>query len=90
MYPFILLAQDSDQIEQKVVQAIRADEPIKVDGVLDEKVWQGTGYSDFVQYDPINGAEPTEKTIVWVAYDDSSLYVAARLLDSEPGKIVSR
>ncbi|MDH5714950.1 MAG: carbohydrate binding family 9 domain-containing protein [Candidatus Aminicenantes bacterium] len=90
LFPFVLLAQDSEQTEQKVVQAIRADEPIKIDGVLNEQVWQGAGYSEFVQSDPIDGAQPTEKTTVWVAYDDRSLYVAARLYDSQPESIVSR
>lgn len=91
--PLIIFGQNSKPSkpqEQKVVQAYRTDEAIKLDGVLDEKVWQKPGYSDFVQSDPIDGSEPTEKTVVWIAYDDNSLYVAAHLLDSEPEKIVSR
>ena len=88
--PLVLLAQESELPKQKVVQAIRVDGPIKLDGVLDEKLWQGAGYSDFVQSDPIDGAQPTEKTTVWVAYDDTALYVAARLFDSQPELIVSR
>jgi hypothetical protein len=86
----IILAQNYKSIEQKVIRATRTNEPIKLDGVLDEKVWQTPGYSDFVQRDPIDGGRPTEKTVVWIAYDDNALYVAARLYDSEPEKIVSR
>ena len=36
--PLVLLAQDSEPTKQNVVQAIMFDEPIKLDGVLDEKV----------------------------------------------------
>ena len=89
--PISILAQDKPStIEQKIVQAIRTDEPITIDGVLDEQIWQKEGYSDFVQSDPTDGAPPTEKTEVWVAFDDKNLYVAARLYDSEPEKIIRR
>jgi hypothetical protein len=86
----VIFAQNQQIKTQKVVQAIRTYEHIKLDGVLDEKAWQNPGHSDFVQSDPIDGSEPTEKTAVWIAYDDNALYVAARLYDSEPEKIVSR
>jgi len=76
--------------EQKVVRALLAEETIKMDGVLTEKVWQEKGYSDFTQSDPHDGEKPTEKTTVWVAYDKEALYVAARLYDSEPEKIIRR
>jgi hypothetical protein len=57
---------------------------------LEEGVWQEEGYSDFIQSDPTDGAQPTEKTKVWVAYDEKSLYVAARLYDSQPELITCR
>lgn len=83
-------AKEKRAPEEKVVRAIQVEEPINVDGVLEEKTWQTPGYSAFVQSDPVDGAEPSEKTEVWVAYDDSSLYVAAFLHDSEPSGIRSR
>jgi hypothetical protein len=86
----VILAQNHKSTEQKVVRAMRTNELIKLDGMLNEKVWQTPGYSDFVQSEPIDGSEPTEKTVVWVAYDNNALYVAARLFDSEPEKIVNR
>lgn len=73
--------------EQKIVQAVRAEEPIEIDGELREKVWQTGGYSDFIQSDPVDGGPPSEKTRVWVAYDRANLYVAAFLYDSEPQAI---
>jgi len=88
--PLFLLAQPPTPQEQKTVHATRANGPISIDGVLEETAWQEEGYSDFIQSDPTDGAQPTEKTKVWVAYDEKSLYVAARLYDSQPELITSR
>lgn len=77
------------QPPQKVVTAFRAQEPIQIDAYLKEKVWQGPSAQDFSQVDPIDGGTPSEKTEVWVAYDDDNIYIAALLHDSEPGKISS-
>jgi len=85
---FLLLG--AQRVEQKVVEAIRTDEDIKIDGLLEENCWQNRGYSDFTQRDPKDGEPPTEKTTFWVAFDDEAIYVAARMFDSEPDKIISR
>ncbi len=90
LLPLILWAKGNKLQEQKVVRALRTDDHIEIDGLLEEKVWQEKGCSDFTQSDPTDGAQPTEKTTVWVAYDEKCLYVAARLYDSEPGSIKSR
>ncbi len=97
VFPLLLSAQETkpeikkEKIpEQKIVEAVRANGDINVDGILDEDVWNGKGYSDFTQSDPHDGETPTEKTEVWVAYDEKALYVAARLHDSDPGAITSR
>ena len=72
------------------VQAVRTSVPITVDGVLSEEIWQRPGVTDFVQRDPIEGATPSERTEVWIAYDDAALYVAARMYDSSPDSLVVR
>ncbi len=76
--------------KNREMKAIRTHEKIIIDGILSEKVWQNPGTDDFVMSEPIDGGEPTEKTIVWLAYDDKAIYVAARLFDSQPDKIVAR
>jgi len=75
---------------QKTVTAVSANEIIKVDGLLSEEVWKSKAYTDFLQRDPKEGEPASEKTLVWVAYDEKHLYVAARMYDSEPDKITSR
>jgi hypothetical protein len=90
LLPLVLFAEGSKAPPQKTVQAIRAKGPIRINGILEEKVWQNEGSSDFTQSDPEDGAQPTEKTEVWIAYDEEALYVAAYLYDSQPELITSR
>ncbi|MGH7595416.1 MAG: DUF5916 domain-containing protein [bacterium] len=73
------------------VEAIRLSAPVTVDGILSEPVWQnGSGISQFTQRDPNEGAPPTQKTIVHLAYDDEAIYIGARLFDSAPDSIIAR
>lgn len=73
-----------------VIEAIRSSEPMKIDGILSESVWQRKGISEFTQRDPIEGVTPSEKTEVWIAYDDAAIYFAARLYDKNPDSITAR
>lgn len=75
---------------QKTVRAVRTTEPITIDGRLDEKVWQGPAAEGFTQSDPKDGEPSTERTKVWVVYDDHAIYVAAFCYDSAPAKIIGR
>jgi hypothetical protein len=77
--------------DAKTVQAVRATQPIVLDGRLDEAVWKTTApATGFTQNDPEDGSPATEPTDVWVAYDDHALYVAAFCHDSDPSKILKR
>ena len=82
--------KEAAQPEQRVIRAVRADEPILIDGKLDEKAWRTPPSNGFTQNDPKDGEPATEKTDVWVAFDDKAIYVAAYCHDSEPGKIIGR
>ena len=65
--------------------------PPKIDGRLDDAVWQQAPFaSDFLQLDPVEGEAASEKTTVQVAYDEEGLYVGIRCYDSDPAGIVSR
>jgi hypothetical protein len=73
------------------VTAVRAGAPINVDGLLDEPVWQqAPPFVDFIQSDPVEGASPSERSEVRVAYDEGALYVGARLWDSRPDSLLAR
>ncbi len=67
------------------VRAFRVPEPLDIDGNLDEAFYQATpSVSDFIQSVPIEGAAPSERTEAWIGFDDSNVYVSARMWDSAP------
>jgi len=73
---------------QKVVSAYNLkDIKLNLDGNLNEPIWKNLPVADFTQRDPNEGQKATEKTEVWVAYDNENIYVAARLHDSQPHSI---
>ena len=57
-----------------VINATRVVEEIAVDGHLHESVWQSEGYSALVQKELNEGAAPTEKTSIWVAYNEQGIF----------------
>ncbi len=70
------------------VNAIRVQGSIEIDGKLDEPGWQvAEPHTSFTQRDPDEGKRATEETQVRVLYDDDSIYVGARLADSQPKAI---
>lgn len=71
------------------VHAVRTEKPPRIDGILDDAVWQTAIPIDrFTQKDPDEFAKPTQGSEVRVLYDDKHLYVGARLYDSAPDSIV--
>ena len=74
---------------QKSASAVKvASGGIHVDGKLNEPMWASIPpLTDFVQKDPIEGATPTDRLEIRIAYDDDALYVATRVISKEPSKI---
>ncbi len=72
-------AQDLDG--RKQARAVRIpDGAISVDGRLDDAGWRDVlPITDFVQAEPIEGAEPTDSMEIRFAYDDTALYIGARM-----------
>lgn len=69
---------------------VRTDEPFVLDGRLDETAWKQAEVIDaFMQYDPIPGPEPTEKTECRMLYNDEYLLVGFKCYDSEIAKLVA-
>jgi hypothetical protein len=70
------------------VELTRAAAAPKIDGVLDDAIWQAAKpWSDFLTAKPDFGKPASEKTEVYLAYDRERIYAAFRCLDSEPGRI---
>ena len=74
-----------DEAGGATVRAFRVPEPLDIDGNLDEAFYQATpAISDFIQSVPVAGAAPSERTEAWIGFDDSNVYVSARIWDSAP------
>jgi len=73
---------------RKELNAVRISSPPKIDGILDEAIWDEVPFaSDFVQYAPYNGAPSTMRTEVKIIYDNSAIYIGAILYDTSPDSI---
>jgi hypothetical protein len=80
---------NSQPVAKKELKALRVTEKPRIDGNLSEKCWQDAEpATDFIQFEPYNGAEPTSKTVVKVAYDDNAIYIGVMMYDPEPDKIM--
>ncbi|MCH7746996.1 MAG: carbohydrate binding family 9 domain-containing protein [Acidobacteria bacterium] len=67
------------------VRATRLRAPLQIDGRLDEPVYETVQYiTDFIQQLPDEGALGSERTEVWVLFDDDSIYISARCYDTAP------
>jgi len=74
---------------QKTVQIVRTDARPTIDGVLDEAVWANAALIDNLhQVNPVEYATPSERTEIYLLYDDDALYVGARLY-TPPGQITA-
>ena len=67
---------------------VRADEAPRIDGRLDDAIWQrATRVTEFVQQSPIEGAPATEDTDIYIAYDSTHLYFGMHAHYSNPGMV---
>ncbi len=83
-YLLILICLQVISQNKKVYNIERTDNPPKIDGILDDKVWSDTEIAtDFIQFRPDvgNGLNEDQKTIVRMTYNDHAIFVAAYLKD---------
>jgi len=68
---------------------LRATEPPKIDGILNDEVWNREPLSlgEWVSYNPLRGTHADLRTDVRIAYDDRYIYFAFHCFDNEPDKI---
>jgi hypothetical protein len=77
-------------VSQHSVLAVRTTEHISIDGRLNEKTWHRPGFTGFQQQEPFEAAPPSQRSEIWVAFDDEALYFAARYFDDHPDSILAR
>ncbi len=71
-------------------QRLQADESIDLNGRLDEPAWtRAEVATGFLQKDPVEAAQPSERTEVRVLIDGGNLYIGAMLYDGDPDGILA-
>ena len=74
-----------DEAGRATVRAVRLSEPLVLDGELNEAIYtQVPSFGGFIQQIPDEGAPATERTEMWILFDDEHIYVGARLWESVP------
>ena len=73
---------------QELVSIPHIQGEIKFDGYVNDPCWQNIKHLQMVMHTPTFGNQPTEKSEVMVCYDNSYIYVGARLFDSEASKML--
>ncbi len=83
--PEIRIGSDND------ILAVYADAPPRIDGIMDDAIWDKTvAATDFVQLDPNEGEAPAYPSAIRIAYDEKNLYFGLSFYDSEPDLIRAR
>ena len=79
-----------DAAGHATLRAVRLPSALRIDGLLNEEMYTLTpAISGFIQNDPQEGAPASEKTEVWIFFDDDTLYVSARCWESRPDRMIA-
>ena len=73
------------------VRAVRIDTPLRIDGALDEDLYQRVApMTDFIQIEPDDGTVASERTDLWLAFDGDNVYVVvSRAGSSQMDRLVA-
>lgn len=73
---------------QKTYTASFIENPPILDGKFNEKTWENAEWiNEFIQRSPVEGAKPSQRTVIKILYDHNFIYVGVRAYDTEPEKI---
>lgn len=86
---FLHAAADTTVIVRPQAMAVRTDASPKIDGKLDDAVWQKAPViNGFKQNSPTEGAPVSYDTDVRILYDNTAIYISAMLYDNHPDSIM--
>ena len=72
------------------LRAVRLTTPLDIDGQIDEAAYAGlVPISDFIQMEPAGGEPATERTEIWLFFDNDNVYVTIRAWESQPDRMVA-
>ncbi len=74
-----------DLVGKATVRAIKLTAPLTLDGVLDEAMYsRELPFGGLIQVAPKYGEPSTEKSEIWISYDDKHIYLTCRCYDAAP------
>ncbi|TAL63467.1 MAG: hypothetical protein EPN88_12245 [Bacteroidetes bacterium] len=83
LFLVIILASITARSQERItIPRIQGD--FKFDGTVDDECWQNIQPLQMVMHIPTFGNQPSEKSEVMICYDNTNIYVGARLFDSDP------
>ena len=85
---FIPHITNAQNLENKVLEAVKNGKPPKINGILDDPIWdKAPTATDFTQYEPYNGRKASFPTEVKFIYNNQGIYVGAKMYDPHPDSI---
>jgi hypothetical protein len=79
-----------DDTGDATMRAVRISRPIDVDGRLNDEIYAMVpAVGGFIQQLPRENTPATEPTEIWIFFDDDTIYVAGRCIDSQPDRAVA-
>lgn len=83
-----LLCQHSGLISQEQITIPRIRGELNFDGIVNDACWQNIQPLPLIMHTPTFSNQPTEKSEVMICYDNTYLYVGARLYESNPSRML--
>jgi hypothetical protein len=78
------------QESEFLAKAVRVEQAPRLDGTLDDPLWQLVQpITNFKQKEPHEGEPPSEKTEVRILYTRHAVYFGIQCYDTEPSKIIA-
>ncbi|MEN8123853.1 MAG: DUF5916 domain-containing protein [Bacteroidota bacterium] len=91
--PLINGQETDNKIPKRIytTQSIGTAKAPVINGFIEEDIWDIVDWQgDFIEYKPDENTQPSQQTKFKILYDDKNLYIAFKVLDDEPDKIVKR
>ncbi len=84
-----VFSQTLDLNKPKILIAKPTHTP-NIDGIIENYEWSNSNKGkDFIQKEPFDGISATEKTEIYVLYDEQNLYLAIKCFDKNPNGIAT-
>ena len=72
------------------ITARRVTAPLRIDARFDDDMYQEVlPFTEFVQQDPREGEPASERTELWVAFDNENIYFGVKCYHRDPGRIIA-